>query len=238
MENTLGQFAAAVPSPTKVPYRESFRVRYTQQTIHQAIVLKLARTISGLHALRLLLEHGFLQEQGALQRIQDELTEDVMFLCLGAINGRSPLHDEYLNAFWMEEFDKDTAIESTQKRPMTKRQRIRSFIVRESEVPGGLDPSKGVEVGRTISKSYSGYVHAAAPHIMDMYGGNPPRFHVKGQLGSPFYNDHREDLWNYFYRAILAFAASAAAFGFQNARESIIAFADSFARSAGHSYFE
>ena len=38
-----------------------------------------------------------------------------------------------------------------------------------------MDPSRGIGVARTVSKAYSGYVHAASPQIMDMYDGDPPR---------------------------------------------------------------
>ena len=76
-----------------------------------------------------------------------------------------------------------------------------------------MDPSRGVELRRTLSKTYSGYVHAASPQIMDMYGGNPPMFHMRGMLGTIRHDEHREDIWNYFYRGVIAFAVTAKAFG-------------------------
>lgn len=237
MEDTLHFMTASVPRPKKKPYKDGFVFRYEEQTIHQAIVLKLARIVSGLHAARLLMEHGFVQEQGALQRIQDELDEDVQFLSVGAIQGKTPLHDNFLKNFWEEEFDAETALESTQKRSPIPRQKIRAYLAQALSLGTDMDPSRGVELHRTISKSYSGYVHAAAPHIMDMYGGNPPRFHVRGLLESPLHADHREDFWNYFYRAILAFGIAAAAFGDADKRNSIVQFADAFGKKAGHSYF-
>jgi len=48
---------------------------------------------------------------------------------------------------------------------------------------------------------------------MEMYGGAPPQFHVRGLKHSPLYNDHPYDLWNYFYRGIITFGFAAKAFG-------------------------
>lgn len=80
MTSTLASFEKRVPPPQRVPYKDGFVFRYTEQTIEQAIIQKLARLISGLHAARILLDHGFFQEQAALQRMLDEFREDVMFL--------------------------------------------------------------------------------------------------------------------------------------------------------------
>jgi hypothetical protein len=237
MESTLNSFAAVVPQPVEVRYKDGFVVRYREQTVHQALVLKLARIISGLHAMRLLMTHGFVQEQASLQRIQDELDEDVIFVVHGAINGLTDLHDAYLAAFWQEEFDKDSALESSQKRRMIPRTKIRAYNAQAFIGANTPDPSTNNELSRTINKAYSGYVHAAAPHIMDMYGGDPPRFYVRGMVGTPRHLEHRDDLWNYVYRGILAFGFSAAAFGNGALKDSIAGFADEFAKSAGHDYF-
>ena len=74
------------------------------------------------------MEHGFFQEQAGLQRMLDELNEDILFLAFGVIFGNTTdLRQEYLVAFYEEEFDNpDSAIKSTQKQPMVPRQKIRT----------------------------------------------------------------------------------------------------------------
>ena len=233
MESTLTGLAKRVPPPQRVPILDSFAFRYVEKSIHQAIVQKLARVISGLHAARILLESGFVQEQGALQRMLDEFQEDVTFLAYAVItNEVTDLHRRYLDAFYQEEFDKpQDPVSSTQKRPMVPRDKIRAYIAR---IEGSaLDPSRGVAVTRTISKAYSGYVHGASPHTMEMYGGNPPRFHVAGMRETPLFSDHADDLWNYFYRGICAFGFAAKAFGDEALFSSIQRYRDEFARQSG-----
>ncbi len=209
-----------MPPPQQIRWRDGFVFRYVEQTIHQAILLKLARTISGLRAALVLLENGFVQEQAVMQRVLDEMGEDIFFLVYAVANDEvTELHERYLEAFFQEEFDTAVApTDSPQKRPMIPRKRIRAYLAAVegkayNQQGKTLNPSDGVKLFKTLSKAYSGYVHAAAPHIMDLYGGNPPAFHLEGMLGTPRISEHADDLWNYFYRGLMAFAAAAMAFG-------------------------
>lgn len=235
MEDTVHVFAQRVPLPQRVPYKDSFVFRYVEKSIHQALVQKLARLVSDLHAACLLMEHGFVQEQAVLHRVLDEIEEDITFLAYAVIfSDMTPLHRSYLGAFFEEEFDADTALTSTQKRPMVPRTKIRPYI---SRVEGALmDPSHGVELSRTLSKAFSGYVHAASPQIMDMYGGNPPKFHMRGMRGTERHLEYRADLWNYFYRSIIAFAFVAKAFGDEALFAKIHGFRQEFERLSGKDY--
>lgn len=235
MEQTVHELASRVPAPKAVPFKEYVVFRYIEQTVQQAIVQKLARLVSSLRAAEVLMEYGFVQEQAALQRVLDDLQEDIVFLSFGAMEGTLPeIHEEYLVAFFQEEFDKDSAVDSTQKRPMVSRKRIHAFL---SRVPGApKDQSTMVKVARTVSKTYSGYVHAASPQIMDMYGGDPPIFHMRGMLGTERHDEHRADLWNYFYRGTSAFTFAAQAFGDKAMFNKIHSFVLNFERISGKNY--
>lgn len=182
--------------------------------IEQALVQKLARLISGLRAATLLLEHGYTQEQGVLQRTLDELGEDILFLAAALTNDkRTEMHDQYLAAFYKEEFDPATGKPLTRKkRNFPPRDKIVAYITR---VFGGstVNPSIAIDNARFMSKTYSGFVHAASPHIMDMFGGQPPHFHLSGMGGTPRVQQGRDDLWNYFYRGVTSAIAVGNAMG-------------------------
>jgi hypothetical protein len=223
MSGTLHILANRVVPPIKIPFKESFVFRYAERSIHQAIVQKLARVISTLKSAYILMLQGFVQEQAALQRVLGELHEDIFFLAYAEIDNEiTQLHQDFLNAFYEEEFDADTALNSTQKRPMIPRKKIQAYLAKKEE--SGLDPSTVVKLNRTITKTYSGFIHAASPQIMDMYGGNPPHFHVNGLLGTERHEEYRDDLWNYFYRSIIAFGIAAKAFGDQTQFDTISQF--------------
>lgn len=235
MRRTVHTLARKVPSPQKVPYRTSFVFRYIERTPQQAIVQKLARVVTTLAGAHALMENGLVQEQGALQRILQELHEDITFLAYAVIyNDLTPLHQLYLDAFYEEEFDANTPIDSTQKRPMVKRSKIQSYIANREG--SDLDPSTGIALSRTITKTYSGFVHAASPQIMDMYGGSPAHFHVEGMLDTRRHTEYRLDLWNYYYRSILAFGIAAKAFGDEDLFNQVHEFVIEFERDANKNY--
>ena len=236
METLVNLLAKRVSQPHFVRIEKLYAYRHVEKTIHQAIVQKLARMVSTLDAARILLNNGFVQEQASLQRILDEIQEDVLFLVLGILREEhaAPLHQGYLDAFFQEEFDANTAIESSQKRPMVPRRKIHAYLSRAGLFP--VDPSTGNELLRTVSKTYSGYVHAASPHIMDMYGGNSGRFHMRGLKGSPIYDAHQDDLWNYFYRGISACALAAKSFGDELLFERYHGLLREFERLSGRNY--
>lgn len=73
LERAFRLLEGRVPPPNQQTWREGFVFRYDERSIHQAIVQKLARAISGLHAIQALLENGLFQEQGVIQRTLDEL---------------------------------------------------------------------------------------------------------------------------------------------------------------------
>jgi hypothetical protein len=235
MERSVHHLCALVPAPRHVPYRDSFVFRYVEQSLNQALVQKLVRLTSGLHATRLLMEAGFVQEQGSLQRMLDELQEDITFLSFSVINNDStPLHQAYLDAFYQEEFLPVASRTTSVDRPMIPRKKIRAYIDRA--LSGQKGSSQSLEAARTINKTYSGYLHAASPQIMDLFGGSPARFHLRGMRGTPRHHEHRADLWNYFHRAIIAFGFAAKAFGEEELFTSIKNFSDRFAKATGSGY--
>jgi hypothetical protein len=94
---------------------------------------------------------------------------------------------------------------------MIPRKKIIAYIANVKGIP--LDPSRSIELSRTIRHAYSGFVHGASPHIMDLYGGNPPHFHTTGMLGTPRMEEYADDLLNYVYRTFLSHKFVAEVFG-------------------------
>jgi len=230
--NILCQF---VPSPVEIPFSESFVYRYAEKNIYQAIIQKLARVTSTLNAAVVLMENGFYQEQATLHRVIDEINEDITFLCFGIVkNDITELHKNFLEAFYEEEFDKESSLESTQKRPMISRNKIQAYINYLEEA--GSDPSTGKEASRTVFKANSGFVHAASPQIMDIYGGSPPRFHMSGMKGTPREAEYFEEIWNYHYRTLTSFAISAKAFGSNELFEECEKLVIAMEKTAGKNY--
>ena len=234
MEWTVDELAKRVPPPQFVERSGGMVFRYEERLPLQAVVLKLARLVSTLRATHLLLDRGFVQEVGTLERVMDEFQQDVLFLVSGHTDRTLAIqYQRYLEEFWKEEFDADTAFASSQKRGMPRRQKIRAHIGRMvSEITGSTaNAGQTAEQFRTVDKAQSGYVHGAAPQLMEMFGGSPPRFHMDGMLGSPTEQVHREQFWYYVSRSICAFALAVQAFGDDDGFAKIRAYAVEFDRS-------
>src|ERR1700680_4025581 len=68
MERTVHDLTGRMPAPSFVQKRG---YRYAEKDTYRAIVQKMARIVSALRAARLLLAHGFIQEQASMCRIVD-----------------------------------------------------------------------------------------------------------------------------------------------------------------------
>ena len=236
LNKMIGAFnvmALHVGEPERVTIDGGYAYRYKEQTIYVAIFLKLARVVTSLQAIHQLNSSGLIQEQAVIQRVADELTEDITFLTFSIIfDDETELHSRYLEAFFEEEIEEGkSAIESPQNRPMIPRKKIRSYINKDRGT--GEGQGRGNKVSRTISKTYSGYVHAAAPQIMELFYGNPPKAILIGGYNSPLYQDHVDDMINYFYRALIAFSYGAKSFGNEKLFSIIYEYTKDFARKSG-----
>lgn len=213
-EEAFRALETRVEPPTRQPIgSKGFIFRYAEQTIQQAIVQKLARCISGMRALLLLLEAGLFQEQMALARVVDDMQEDVWFLSLAVINtDLTPRHTDFLKHFGSEEFeDHDDPMGSHRSRGMVRRDKIRAYINRYAD-PSATE--RGNVASRIITKACSGFVHGASPQIMGMvYGGGVIRFDLDGRIKPFRYDEFASDALNYFYRGVLAAAVAAKALG-------------------------
>jgi hypothetical protein len=213
MTKAFRQFERSLPQPQAVPHRDSFVFRYANKGIHEALVQKLARCISGLHAVSVLIDTGYVQEAGVLFRTLDEIQEDILFLATaGTSAAKTERHDQYLQAFYAEAiFSRREGSVDTAKPKMVPRKKIRAHTM--NMLAKGVNVSQGLAAGETVSTAYSGYVHAASENIMDMYGGNPPHFHINGMTGTPRISECKWGAENYVYRSLMATIVVAKTFG-------------------------
>ncbi len=227
-----------IEKPVFVKRGSYYVFRYENQTIQAAIIQKLARLISGLHASLLLLHGGFVQELGAIFRTLDEFNEDILFLCQAIRTGElTKLHQKYLDTFYQEEFEQpDNPFLSEQKRATIPRKKIHAAIanIAESET----NPSDTKEIHRTLSQAYSGYVHGASGHIMEMYGGDPPRYYLAGMINTPRIASFTENCLDYFYRGLISIMFVVGSFGEQKLLQDLYAFREYFEKRSGRTEWE
>jgi hypothetical protein len=230
LEVGFEQIAASVPPPARITIRGRHAYRYKERTSEQAVVLKLARLISCVRAGMILLENGMDQELGILQRAMDETDEDIHFLCGPKLGGElTARHAEFLEYFFREEFREDGSHDLD--RPSISRQKIMAYNART--IPGSDDPSRALSAARRLHKAFSGYAHGAAPHLIEFYGGNPPRFRLAGILGTSLHDGHVGSFANYPYRALMTAGMVASSFGIKPADGALFVASVRYGRASG-----
>ncbi|HRN87522.1 hypothetical protein [Hyphomicrobium sp.] len=232
LEQAHAQLAAQVRPPQKVWVGCGYTYRYSEKSLEQALIQLLARTITGLRASDLLLKSGFLQEQEILHRTLHEIEENIFFLAIGKIREQlGDIHEQFLQNFYQE-----PALSPLAQQKVTKLKRVSRPVIRDwiaaTEAPNSGTLASTTAV-RQLYEIGSGYVHASSAQIMDSCVGDPPRWQLRGNFHKQLHADHDENLWNYFYRAILTFVFSAAAIGDRSLEDSLRYFAQDFAASAG-----
>lgn len=213
MTKALRKLEASVSPPQRFPYEDSFVFGYANKGIHEALVQKLAQSISSLNATSILLDAGYVQEVGVLFRTLDEIHEDIFFLASAECNGaRTERHTQYLEAFYADPvLSKVAGSHRIEKPNLVPRKKVRAHTL--NVLGNGVNVSLALDASAGVSTAFSGYVHAASENIMGMYGGSPPRFHVEGMLGTSRIDTFTWHAENYVYRGLMATAVIAKAFG-------------------------
>lgn len=232
MDQRIIEFFSQVPDPSPIHNGRGFHLRFVEQTTQQAIIQKLVRIVSGIRASNLLLKTGFIQEQAALSRIVNELQDDVCFLSIASLQIPIPIPtilNQYLEAFYAEE---DTIGQWRAKNRITgrnqvPRRKILKFISDHSGLGLGLEGTNS-DSALAISYAFSGYIHGASPHIMEMFDHTNNCFRTDAWPESPFRQDHELDIRNYYYRGIISFALAAKSFGDDRSMDESLAFLKHF----------
>lgn len=231
MTDAFQKLESRIAPPEGVLHQGILVYRYSNKGIEQALIQKLARYISGLNAIDILLLHGFTQEQGVLQRTLDEIHEDIVFLAIALTNDEiTDSHKKYLDAFYLESVLPDDTGQQTIKKPnLLPRRKIRSYTARALNFNSD-------ESGETVHTIYSGYIHSASPNIMDMYCGHPAQFRINGMLGTAVMHGYIDDSWNYFYRGLLSTLAVSKAFGDSKLRDVLFEYLSEFEKTSNTNY--
>lgn len=213
LQSSFRVLEAKLPGPVPTSIDGRIYPRYREMTAGQAALQKMARYISGLRALIVLLLHRHLQEDGTLKRTLDELGDDIMFLLVQPQSEKErALHQRFLEGFFAEEFDPGVhPMESKRKRKRLQRREVRDYIHARTAASDG----RGYRAAAVVYQGYSGYVHADSPHLMEMWDWHSLRYALDGIRDGDLFASHVADATNYFVRGFYSLAALASAMGEQ-----------------------
>ena len=148
-----------------------FVFRHVERSDQLFCFLKGAKLISTMNGALVLLRQGYAQEVNALFRVVDDCCTDILFI-IRALDGESFSDDQkqVIEDFYQEEFDDPSyPLGANVKRDSVPRRKILAGFGKL--LKDELNASDAQSMMTTIHKAFSGYVHGAYPHIMEMYGG-------------------------------------------------------------------
>lgn len=177
---------------------------YKKPTVKHACFLKALRIVSGLNALLVLLEAGFVTEMGVVMRTMSDCINDIYFM-LENFPETTPEVDKYLTHFFTDGVEEPVIAETESKKThRTKIRKIHASRARQLSEYVNFPIDRDM-VYRTYS-AYSGYVHAGYPSIMELYGGpDVPKFSLEGVKEGEKIRDWNQNLLSLIRSAILVF---------------------------------
>jgi hypothetical protein len=163
--------------------------RYYNPKIEHFCLLKSVRVVSALNAMLLLAQGGFMQEINVLIRTLIECTTHIEYVLSGRDDTGQiePEIEIYIKAYFSDfarNRDSDFKYAQVKQKKVNKRlgstldnfanQKEKQIQIVESE-----------RLYSSIYLNFSNYVHAKYPEVMDLYGGEPPYFHLHGMRHTP-----------------------------------------------------
>lgn len=190
MERLVTALVGSVPKPMHYHSgKEHYGFRYAKPSVQHFCLLKAVRTVSALNAMVALARGGYSQEICVLVRTMVECTTHIEYV-LNAIDDEGVLRPEISK--YIEAYFADYARNSSTD---FKRAQVKQRVVHKDlgEMLDGIAEQYGPVEGRKpaeavygdIYLTYSNYVHAKYPEVMDLYGGEPGRFHLDGMRDTP-----------------------------------------------------
>jgi hypothetical protein len=199
----VDQLGSSFPAPKIVAQGDGYVDRHEpwERTNVLACYLKAVKICSTLNGGLVLLDNGHVQEAYALARIVQDQVDDIHFLVRprGEDGKLSAHQSRALDEFFQEEFENPSdPVGTSQDRDRVPRPKIRGAIHREWD-----DPSTAQAISTALYRLFSGYVHGAYVHIMELHHADAPgHYHVRGS--SAHLADAIEYFPNFIYQAILA----------------------------------
>lgn len=177
------------------------KFRHVNQTDKVYLFMKAMRYVSLLNSARVLTANGFFQEVGIICRCLTETKDDFFFIAMSNSASNKERREQHLAEFYLEEFkSRTTALLESNKRNRVSRKNIHATIAVSNTT---VNPSDATQVLSTLETAYSGYVHGAYGHIMELYGGLEFRFQVNGLPLQAFAGTRERSMSHYVYCGIL-----------------------------------
>lgn len=188
LERVVEVIAASLSAPRMCRYGLDRGYRYDLPDIRHFCLLKTVRVVSALNAAVELARAGYTQEIAVLMRTLVECTTHLEYVVnhTGSAEQLAQV-DKYVNTFFADSRrDPEAEIKKVQVPQGTVHRALGGVLDRIAEHYGETEGRFPAEkLYSATYRIFSNFVHAKYPEIMDLYGGTPGRFHLRGMSGTP-----------------------------------------------------
>ena len=213
----LSKFVHALCKSMPPPkfFRTEFEAgfRYEKPELVHFCLLRSVRVVSALNASIELARYGYSQEIGVLLRTAIEYDSQITFMIASRRKdgSLSPDADAFVSSFFK---DANRPGSNEDKKARLVQKRIHNTI--GARLDGIVGRSKNAKTASEMMTNvyviFSNYVHAKYPESMDLYGGGPAHFHLKGMSRTPKDMENLEILETLITSASICMAGLAQAF--------------------------
>jgi hypothetical protein len=186
LERLIDLFSHSVDAPVLFSDETERGFRYNQPGLNHFCLLRMCRIVSALNASIELARLGYTQEIGVLLRTANEYSSHIEFALLG--KDTTNVHNDDAIKFVSSYFnDSGLASPNDKKRFVISQKAIHDALGASLDATNA-ESSESKSTSDLMSRVYvmlSGYVHGAYKSIMDLFGGRPGRFHLRGMSGTP-----------------------------------------------------
>lgn len=185
-QRLLGRISALLGTPILYDSgKQHVGFRFLRPTWKHFCFLKAVRAVSGLSACLNLYQGGFAQEIVVILRTVLECTTHMEYVVAGLTGDKlATPQAEYIESYFAD-FKRNCS--SDYAKPGVRQGEVHKAVgaqtdefVRRSDKESKYAGVNSAELMSNTYKNLSGYVHCRYPEVMDLYGGNPARFHLSG----------------------------------------------------------
>lgn len=187
LERLIGLFSASLEQPKLVDVEGGRAYRYEAPDARHFCLLKGVLAVNTLYAILELARCGFIFQVSALLRVVIECTTHIEFVLDPSTDVK---HKEKVAAYlaaYFADFDRDPSA-PFEKAPIKQGQvhatigKTLDDIAAQYENAEGRKPT--ADAYFSVYRCFSNFVHGRYPETVDLYGGNPGRFHLHGMSGT------------------------------------------------------
>lgn len=189
LEKLVHALAERLPAPLRYHSgRQHHGFRYGKPDVRHFCLLKAVRAVSALNAAIELARCGYVQEIAVLIRTVIECTTHIEFVLSGRVGAVSPdpAAEKYVQDYFADfARNEPTDFKRAQVKQILVHRQLGAELDSLAQEGDRPENSKAEHLFSNVYLSFSNYVHGKYPETMDLYGGRPAHFHLRGMSGTP-----------------------------------------------------